>query len=304
MWFLAVFAGLNLLSLLFFLPETLAERKPLLPPAPADSNDNPSDLTRTSTRQSAALQKGKRVAVMLRQAFIEPLDCILYLRFPAIALVVSFASVTFAALFVLNVSIQSEFSVAPYGFSVIIVGLLYVPSSLGYFIASLFGGRWVDKIMRREAVKAGRYDEKGKLVFLPEDRLRENAWIAANMYPLAMIWYGWGTEKGIFWFACILPNFFFGVGSMLVFGAVTTMLTEFIPKRSSSAVALNNFVRNIFSCVGVIVTQPLIEVMGVGWLCTMVAIFCLISGNLCIFFLRRYSEKWRKDMDIQMKLEK
>jgi len=102
----------------------------------------------------------------------------------------------------------------------------------------------------------------------------------------------------------MVPNFFFGVASMLVFGAVTTMLTEFVPKRSSSAVALNNFVRNIFSCVGVVVTQPLIDAMGVGWLCTMVALICLIMGNSCVFLLRRYSEKWRKEMDIQMRAEK
>lgn len=313
MWFLAIFGGLNLISLFVFLPETLAKRKPLLPPASSanDENNNNNNnnlnqtnsLARMSTRQSVAV-KSKQVAVMLRKAFIDPLNCITFLRFPPVLLVVAFASVTFAALFVVNISIQSTFSVAPYGYSTIIIGLLYIPSSLGYFMASLFGGRWVDYIMHREAKAAGRYDDKGKLVYLPEDRLRENAWIAATTYPLAMIWYGWCADKGIFWFACMVPNFFFGVASMLVFGAVTTMLTEFVPKRSSSAVALNNFVRNIFSCVGVIVTQPLIDAMGVGWLCTMVALLCLISGNTCIFLLRRYSEKWRIDMDEKMRTEK
>lgn len=313
MWFLAIFGGLNLLSLVFFLPETLAKRRPLVPPPPppppaaaaatgeddAENLNHTNSLARMSTRQSVAV-KTKRGAVLLRKALIDPLNCIVYLRFPPVAIVVAFAAITFSALFILNISVQSTFQAAPYHFSTIIIGLLYIPSSLGYFIASLFGGRWVDSIMAREAKKAGRYDDKGQLIYLPEDRLRENAWIAASMYPLSLIWFGWCADFGEFWLVCMVPNFFFGVASMLVFGAVTTMLTEFMPNRSSSGVALNNFVRNIFSCIGVVVTQPLLQAMGVGWLCTMVALFALISGNLCIFMLLRYSGKWRKEMDEKM----
>lgn len=309
MWFLAIFGGLNFLSLLFFLPETLARRRPTAAAATTTTTTgeeglNRSDsLARMSTRQSVAV-KTKRGAVLLRKFFVDPLQCITYLRYPPVAIVVAFAAITFSSLFILNISIQSTFGAPPYGFSTMIVGLLYIPSSLGYFIASLFGGRWVDYIMAREARRAGRYDDRGRLIYLPEDRLRENAWLAATTFPLALIWFGWCADKGVFWLAAMVPNFFFGVASMLVFGAVTTMLTEFMPRRSSSGVALNNFVRNIFSCVGIVVTEPLIQAMGVGWLCTMVALFALISGNLCIFMLLRNGDRWRKKMDEGMKDER
>lgn len=302
MWFLTVFGGLNWLSLFFFLPETLAKRKPLVPDTPAATSSDDEGINRTaslarmSTRQSVAV-KTKRGATILRKAFIDPLQCILYLRFPPVAITVAFASVTFASLFILNISIQSTFAAPPYNFSTLIVGLLYIPSSLGYMVASILGGRWVDRIMAREAAKAGRYDNKGKLIYLPEDRMRENAWIAASMFPLSMIWFGWCADKGVFWFAAMVPNFFFGVATMLIFGAATTMLTEFMPEKGSAGVALNNFVRNIFSCIGVIITEPLISAMGVGWLCTMVALFALIMGNGCVFLLLRFSPKWRKELD-------
>lgn len=320
MWFLAAFGAVNWLSLVFFLPETLAKKKPLLfglspPPSPAtaipasptsrdrdgdgdgnDDNTRPVSLARMSTRQSAAVQ-ARSCATMLRKAFIDPLHCITFLRFPPVALTVAFASVAFASLFILNISIQSTFSKAPYGFSTLIVGLLYIPSSVGYTVSSLLGGRWVDHIMAREAAKAGRYDEKGELVYLPEDRMRENAWIAASLFPLSLLWFGWCADQGVSWAAAIVPNFFFGMGTMLVFGAATTMLTEFMPEQGSSGVALNNFVRNIFSCVGVVVTEPLIGAMGVGWLCTMVSLFALVFGNGCVFLLLRYSPKWRRQLD-------
>jgi MFS family permease len=316
MWFLTCFGGLNLLSIVFFLPETLARRKsttaaaasaaaPAANPGDNNSNSNSNNLDRTtslarmSTRQSVAV-KTKRGAVLLRKALFDPLSCIVYLRFPPVALTVSLAAITFGALFILNISVQATFSRQPYNFSTIIVGLSYVPSSLGYFISSLFGGRWVDSIMLREAKRAGRYDSRGKLVFLPEDRLRENAWLAASMYPAAMLWFGWCADRGVFWLAPMVANFFFGVGTMLVFGASATMLTEFMPKRSSSGIALNNFIRNIFSCAGVIVTQPLIGAIGVGWLCTAVALLAWVSCNGFIWLLLRNGPKWRKLMDEKM----
>lgn len=309
MWFLTCFGGLNLLSIVFFLPETLARRKPAAaaaaaaPPAtanPDNSNlDRTTSLARMSTRQSVAV-KTKRGAALLRKAFVDPLSCIVYLRFPPVALTVGLAAIAFGSLFVLNISVQATFSRAPYGFSTIVVGLLYIPSSLGYFISSLFGGRWVDSIMLREAERAGRYDAQGRLVFLPEDRLRENAWLAASMYPAAMLWFGWCADKGVFWLAPMVANFFFGFATMLVFGASATMLTEFMPKRSSSGIALNNFIRNIFSCVGVIVTQPLIGAIGVGWLCTMVALLAWIACNVFIWLLLKNGSKWRKLMDEKM----
>lgn len=213
---------------------------------------------------------------------------------------VYYAAITFGSLYVLNISIQSVFSEAPYGFSAIIIGLLYIPSSLGYFIASLVGGPWLDRIMIRSAQRAGRYDADGKLVYLPEDRMRENAWISATLYPGALIWYGWTAQSGVHWIAPCIANFFFGVGSMLVFSAATTMLTEFLPRRSSSGVALNNFVRNIFSCTGGIIAQPLINVMGDGWLMTMVGLLAWVSGNVCLWLLRKNASKWRVQMDKEL----
>lgn len=305
MWFLTIYGGLTLIMVFFCLPETLARKKrtpsaPVPAAAGAESGDATSPvLTRMSTTQSVR-QNTRRAAVFLKYAFVHPLSVLTYLRFPPILLTVVYGSITFGSLFVLNVSIQAAFARPPYNFGELIVGLMYIPSSLGYILASLVGGRWIDVIMAREARKAGRYDADGKLVFLPEDRMRENAWLAASMFPCAMIMFGWTIKNGVHWIVPAIANFFFGFGSMLVFGAVTTMLTEFMPRRSSGGIALNNFLRNIFSCVGAIVAQPLITALGYGWLCTMVALIALVVGNACIYSLRRFGEKWRKSMDAQL----
>ena len=75
----------------------------------------------------------------------------------------------------------------------------------------------MDRIMNREAVRANRYAEDGKLIFQPEDRMRENAWLGALLYPAALIWYGWTAEKGVF---IVAP-----VGSILIISARYDILT-------------------------------------------------------------------------------
>jgi len=288
MWFLSIYGGVMILLLIFGLPETLPK------PAPA-ATDDAGPLQRVSTRQSV-----RHAAGTLKRILLDPLAVILYLRQPPVFITVYSASIAFFALFVLNISIQSTFSSPPYSFRPIPLGACYLAPSLGYILASTFGGRWIDYIMAREARRAERYDERGNVVYLPEDRVRENMWLAAVLYPGAMVWFGWTAAKGVHFMVPSVANFFFGLGSMLVFGVTTTMLTEFMPRRSSSGVAVNNFVRNIFSCVGSVVAQPLIDAMGVGWLCTMVGLFALVTGTAAIWALRRYGAHWREEMDKKM----
>lgn len=295
MWFLTIFGGVMLLMIFFCLPETLAK------PTPPITTDLPTTTTtaplqRTSTTRSVAVHT-RRLATLLKRFLLDPLSVLLFLRHPPVLITVYSASIAFGALFVLNISIQSTFSSPPYSFAPIPLGLLYLAPSLGYILASTVGGRWLDAIMAREARRAARYDAEGKLVYLPEDRMRENMYLAATLYPGALIWYGWTAQKGLHFMVPEVANFFFGCGSMLVFGAVTTMLTEFMPKRSSSGVAVNNFVRNIFSCVGSVVAQPLIDAMGNGWLCTMVGLIAWVTGNAAIWALKKKGAKWRVSMD-------
>jgi multidrug resistance protein len=217
-WFQAIFGGVLLIVLTSCLPETLAKRSPLVQPQEVPE----SELTRTSTRQSIH-QGTKKAAAIFKRCIIDPLSVIGYLRFPAVFVTVYLASIAFGTLYILNIAIQKTFTEPPYNFKVIIVGLTYIPSSLGYIVASVIGGRWTDAIMHREARAAGRYDESGKLILRPEDRMRENTLLAAAVFPAGLIWFGWAADKGVFWIVPLIANFFFGFGSMIIFGTATTM---------------------------------------------------------------------------------
>ena len=316
-WFLAIYGGAVLVFLLFALPEVSLVHfqhgvepingcktlKASTSPQQGEKDvDHRPDMTRTASgtsRVSEVHKRSKHYVSILRRTLIDPLKMVTYLRFPAVLITVYYASITFGCLYLLSVSLQATFSVAPYNFSTVVVGLTYIPNSIGYVVASVFGGRWTDLIMAREAKRANRRDENGKLAFRPEDRMRENAWIAAFLYPGALVWYGWTAQKGIFWLVPLIANFFFGIGCMLIFGMATTMLTEFMPRKASVGVALNNFIRNIFSCVGTIVAEPLIEAIGNGWLFTGVGVIAAAS-SIVVWAMRRYASTWREKMDREL----
>lgn len=151
--------------------------------------------------------------------------------------------------------------------------------------------------MAREAHRAHRYDPTtGKPIYHPEDRLRENAWLGALLMPAALIWYGWTAEYGVFFICPILANFFYGCGSMLIFAAATTMLTEFMPKRASNGVALNNFVRNIFAFVGTLASEPAVKAIGNGWLFTVLGVVAFASSGV-ILAMKRFGPVWREKME-------
>ncbi|KAL9131268.1 MAG: hypothetical protein Q9217_000755 [Psora testacea] len=294
-WFLAIYGGVLLVFLFFALPETL---KIVKVTTKGEGSDPPPSgrpsLERTTTRLSVQ-QKTSKYLRLLHRSLIDPLKIILYLRFPAVLITVYYTSITSGSLYLLNISLEMTFSALPYSFSTIIVGLTYIPNSIGYVLASLFGGRWTDSIMAREARRADRYDENGKLVYRPEDRMRENAWIAAILYPASLIWYGWTAQRGVFWICPLIANFFFGIGSMLIFSVSTTMLTEFMPRKASSGVAVNNFVRNIFSCIGALVAQPLIEAIGNGWLFTGMGVIAGVS-SVVVWAMSKFGPRWRVRM--------
>lgn len=298
-WFLAIYGGLTLLLITFAMPETLRRTELQGPVQPQQSSPEKTmarpDLRRVSTRQSVQTTT-KTTLKTLRRYFLDPLVILTWLRYPPVALTVYYASITFGSLYCLNISIQASFSASPYNFKTIIVGLLYIPGSLGYILASVFGGKWIDRIMHREARKAGRCDASGKLILRPEDRMRENAWIAAVLWPGALLWYGWTVQHGVHWIVPMIANFFFGVGSMLIFALASTMLTEFMPKRASAGIAINNFVRNICSFTGAVVSEPAIHAIGNGWFMTILGLWSLVTGLMVVWAMGRYAGKWRIKM--------
>jgi multidrug resistance protein len=182
MWFMLALTAFFLAILLFVVPETSVVRQKL-----------PNGPDEESASKIYWLMNASKML------FVDPFKAFLVLRYPAIVLVVYSIGLTAIYLYVLNISMEAFFGEDPYNFSPFIVGLLYIPLTVGYLIGSLLGGRWHDHVVQRGATSAGRYDESGKPILYPEDRMQENAWCAFLLAPAGLLWYGWSTDKTVFW---------------------------------------------------------------------------------------------------------
>ena len=179
-------------------------------------------LTRMSTRESIRVKR-KKFATSLIHYLIEPLSILLLLRFPPVFLTVLIAAITFSSVYVLNIAIQYGFARPPYSFNQTTVGMTYMATGLGYVTSSMVGGRWMDTIIAREARKTERYDAQGKPIYLPEDRMKENAWVANAIYPLSLLWFGWSMYYRVQYMVPISVLFIFGFSSMLQFVSPETL---------------------------------------------------------------------------------
>lgn len=208
-WFLAAYGGIVLVAVIVGVPET-SPRQTVITVRLEEKSRSSSQTTGEQTAgdeptppppppppRTTRFNRG-----VVGDVLIGPLNALAYLRFPAITVTIYIASITFGVNGLLQVSYQSTFSRPPYSLSPIVVGCIYIPIGIGCLLGSVYGGKWSDAIMAREARKAGRYSDEsegGGLIYRPEDRVRENAWLAVGLWASLLVWYGWVVQQGVVW---------------------------------------------------------------------------------------------------------
>lgn len=204
-WFLAIYGGIVLVLIIFSLPETSPRQKIVnvkLEKLRSNSQTTGSESTPPKIRRSRSF---------IHDILIGPLHALAYFSSPAITVTIYIASTAFGIYGLLNISYQSTFSHPPYSLSPTVVGCIYIPIGVGSLIGGVYGGKWSDAIMAREARKAGRYSDEsegGSLIYRPEDRVRENAWLGVGVFASLLVWYGWVVQQGVVWWVPVsLPSF-------------------------------------------------------------------------------------------------
>jgi multidrug resistance protein len=211
MWFVVILAAAMLVMLFLILPETSLRKE-----------ESWWSQTNRKIGKRNPLVKG---LIVFRMLAIDPFKALLVLRYPAMFWPMFYIGVVTIYFYILNISIQNTFASSPYNFGILIVGLLYIPSSLGYIVGSVVGGRWMDFVMQRAARKANRWDEDGKPKVFPEERMQENAWLGALLPPAALLWYGWTAQNGVFW---LCPVSSVRIYSLVPFANLKTILLGII----------------------------------------------------------------------------
>lgn len=322
-WFLVIFSGVCFVGILFLLPETLRKQdnkeavKAILASrrAPKDE-EQPEDLadplypslSRVSTRQrddprleklnqvsktrTADTEKGW-ISFLKNASYIyifQPMKSVIFLRYTPVLVTLLYSSPAFAVLYFVNMTLAYEYARPPYNFQSVILGLVYIPNSVAYIIASIYGGKWTDHLLNTYKKKYG--------VLLPETRISYNVLIAAIIFPISLLITGWCLDQNVHWVAPLVGTALFGFASMMVIGATVTYLVDTLPGRGATAVALNNLIRMILAAIATFITEPLIKALGVG------VLFSILAGIMCVLpvfliLLKWRGNKWREELDLE-----
>lgn len=309
-WFMVIIGAIILIMIVFLIPETLREEEiPSFKEKPSENTvhekvGEPLEKVLTGTEENVPGAESQAPLTALQEftsanlsgksflLFVRPLKSLKFLSYPPVLLAITYNGFCFFCLYFLNVSIESLYTSAPYHFSPVIIGLMYIPNTLGYIISSVLSGRYSDKVVRR--VKAANNG-----VFIPEARFAAHVFMGAIMYPLSLILFGWTAQYHVFWFIPLIGSFLYGMSSMIIFGTCMTYLVDALPGRGSSGVALNNFVRMVLAAVSTFIAQPMQgSKLGYNWLYMLWGLFGLVS-IVFLLAIRKWGNKWRTHADFE-----
>lgn len=243
-----------------------------------------------SMAESQPLTDTSKWSHILYDYIIRPAHAVVLLGYPPVALAISFSALTFMGIYLFNISITNSYSTAPYNFSSVIVGLMYIPNSFTYIIASILGGRWNDRLLRQCAKK-----NNGELI--PESRISWNAVLAVSLYVPACLIFGWCLDKREYWLVPLIGTALFGFASMLIIGVTLTYIIDVLPGKGATGVALNNLVRQLLAAVATFVTEPLTKALTTGVLFSIYAALITISA-FALLYLKRKGGTLRQQYDI------
>lgn len=221
---------------------------------------------------------------------VKPIKSVNFLKYPPVALAISYSAVSFGILYLVNMTIEYEFARPPYNWKSLYVGFAYIPNSVSYIFASIFGGRWTDYLYKKYKQKHG-YP-------VPEARISYNILSAVICFPIALLIIGWCFDKHTFWVSPLVGTAIFGYASMMTIGPTVTYLVDSLPGRGATGVALNNLVRQILATIAVFVVEPIIKGMGTGPMFSMFAGIVTLWAVVLIV-LKRRGDYWRENYDLQ-----
>ncbi|CAG8548138.1 4655_t:CDS:2 [Paraglomus occultum] len=219
--------------------------------------------------------------------FLSPLRL---LRYPNVTFVVACTSALFSAGYTQDTLISTTFQIDHYSLSPSTSGYVFLCSGFGYMIGSVFGGKYADMMLAKQA-------KKNNGVQYAEMRLK-SVWLGAILFPISISAYGWCVEKSVFIAWPLLAMFFDGIGVFLITSSMVSYLIDAFPGLSASVMSVNICMRYLAASVMSIIAAPIKDVIGNGWLFTIMGGLAIVGVCLLtiIYFKGR---EWREKINMR-----
>ncbi|KAF2437894.1 MFS general substrate transporter [Karstenula rhodostoma CBS 690.94] len=311
-WFLVIMAGVYMLPLILFFPETGRNvvGNGSIPPQSfnmsllnylqarkARKAYGENELTRAVSRdEQQALARKRKLRIP------NPLGTLKVIGQKDAGLLLFYNSLVYTAFYTVISSAPYLFEEI-YGFNDLQIGLSFIPFGVGAMIAPMTAGKLLDWNYRRLAKKTGlRIDKKRgeDLRDFPLERARLHiAFPMLVIGTLVILCYGWVLQVEPSLAAPLVLHFFLGLCLTGAFNCMSVMLVDYYPLSSATATAANNLVRCFMGAGGTAVITMMIDAMGRGWCFTFIAgVITFFSPILWV--LMKWGPKWREERRLKI----
>ena len=177
-----------------------------------------------------------------------------------------------------------------YKYSMIHIGICYIPSGIATVLGSLVAGRVLDwNYKRRKAAHDAKYvnlDEHERPGFnIRKVRLELCIFTTVSLITFSIV-FGWCLQYRVNIAPILIAAFVISFCSVAQLSAITTLLVDMYPGQGSALTSCVNFVRCILAAIGIGVLQNMVNAMGEGGTYTLMAGFCLIAE--AVLYLTAY----------------
>lgn len=196
-----------------------------------------------------------------------------------------------------------------YRMSIGVSGLPFIGIGIGLWIGAIFYV-WYDRRYffpkapasipdsphpdsMRTSPTRGHRDEDGNLKPLTPEVFLNITKIGSIALPIGLFWLGWTARESVHWMAPTAAGVPFGFGLILIFFSVIMYFsTSYPPLVVASAMAANNMLRYVVSCVFPLFTIQMYNNLGIDWASSLFGFICIAMIPIPWLF-ERFGPKMR-----------
>ncbi|KAF7713215.1 Uncharacterized protein PECH_001612 [Penicillium ucsense] len=297
-WFLAMLSALSLLTILFFLPETLRSiagdgtvplhgiHKPWIYLITGQRLAREGAVARDSTNRKITVK-----TVVAPLGFLSEKDVFVTLFFGAVVYSV-WSMVT---------SSTSDLFESTYGLNTLEVGLTFLGNGFGCMSGSYTIGYLMDYNHRRTerdyCVKNNlpvetRITTKSHPDFPIEYARMRNTWWITALFIICTATYGFSLRTHLA--VPVILQYIIAYCATAIFTINSALIIDLYPGASASATAVNNLMRCLVGAGGVAAIQPMIDALTARWAFLLLAGTTLLMCPLLVVEMR-WGAGWRQD---------
>ncbi|OTB05648.1 hypothetical protein M426DRAFT_127808 [Hypoxylon sp. CI-4A] len=307
-WFLAGVAGINLLILVFFFPETCRKVVGDGSILPRRRNQTILQLIKNRRQKKSASDTESNTPTptepiepppKINFAWSKFVTSLVLLCEKELSLLFLYGGFVYAGVYAVATAVPTLFSEL-YGFDGLKVGLLYLPMAVGSILSVVLVGKGMNWNYRRHARRLGMMrvdrDRQMDLADFPIEQARIEVAVpplALSMVTIAA--WGWAVEsRASVGVVCVLV-FLLGVGLVSTTSVFSALVADVRPGKTGAASAANNIIKFLLGAAMAAAIDPLIQAVGPGKAYSIIAVL-YVAFSPCLYFVVRNGMRWRREL--------